>query len=116
MFANDDLHLMYAESLRHHSFGYALYHPCPSTVLTPGSIGYFDNVGEWNPMEFESFKTLVQGMKMGEIEHATWGPITTKEVTQIDLSGSASLYLPSPFSRVFVDLLQSPISSCFLFG
>ena len=96
MFDNNDLHEMYAESLRHHSFGYALYHPCPSTVLTPGSIGYFDNVGEWNPMEFDSFKALVAGMKMGEIEHATWGPITPKEVTQIDLSGSINLYPSRP--------------------
>jgi hypothetical protein len=97
MFGNNDLHEMYAESLRHHSFGYALYHPCPSTVLTPGSIGYFDNVGEWIPMEFDSFKALVAGMKMGEIEHAKCGPITTKQVTQVSLSASANLY-PSHFT------------------
>lgn len=100
MFENTDLHQMYAETLRHHSFGYALYHPCPSTVLTPGSIGYFDNVGEWNPMEFDSFKALVAGMKMGEIEHATWGPITTKEVTQVNLSGSANLYSSHPMYSI----------------
>lgn len=96
---------MYAEALRHHSFGYALYHPCPNTVLTPGSIGYFDNVGEWIPMEFDSFKALVAGMKLGEIEHAKCGPITTKQVTQVSLSGSANLYT----SHLTYPLSQPPL-------
>ena len=37
----------YAEQMRHHSYGHAIYEPASSADLRPGSCGYFDDSGGW---------------------------------------------------------------------
>ena len=38
----------YAEIMGNHPFGVALYRPLPTSILRPGSLGYFDEFGSWN--------------------------------------------------------------------
>ena len=44
------LERVYADQMRHHPYGYALYHPASTTTLRPGSVGFFDGLGFWNPI------------------------------------------------------------------
>ena len=40
----------YAERMKCHPFGFALYHPASSRILRPGSVGFFDSLGVWVPV------------------------------------------------------------------
>lgn len=50
MSSNEFLHKQYAAALAHHSEGHALYHPVSASILQPGSVGYFDFDGDWQPI------------------------------------------------------------------
>jgi hypothetical protein len=39
---------LYSEHMKHHSFGYALYHPTFNSELDVGACGFFDKSGNWN--------------------------------------------------------------------
>lgn len=41
---------VYAESMRNHSYGRALYEPESSLVLKPATCGYFSKTGTWTPL------------------------------------------------------------------
>lgn len=48
---NRSLHSIYVEQMAQHArFGHTLYEPPLSSDLTPGSVGYFDDSGSWNPI------------------------------------------------------------------
>ena len=40
----------YANQMKHHPYGYALFHPVSNRILKPGSVGYLDELGFWNPI------------------------------------------------------------------
>jgi hypothetical protein len=87
-----DFYVRYATALRHHSNGYALYHPWTSGTLKPGSIGYFNDIGDWCPMKFESFTALVESMKLAESPPGeNWGPLCSKEVKRISADTSGNM-------------------------
>jgi hypothetical protein len=44
------LDLAYANFMKNHPFGTALYTPQPYRLFHPGSVGYFDSNGSWNPI------------------------------------------------------------------
>lgn len=43
----DKAHKKFAKLLRHHSHGFALYHPVPAIEMKVGSLGMFDDNGHW---------------------------------------------------------------------
>ena len=42
------LHKSFSTLLKHHSRGFALYHPVPRAKLAVGSLGKFDDDGRWH--------------------------------------------------------------------
>lgn len=40
----------YGNHMKHHPYGYALFHPVSNGILKPGSVGYLDEFGFWNPI------------------------------------------------------------------
>ncbi|MCJ1246416.1 hypothetical protein MMC30_003623 [Trapelia coarctata] len=48
MASQESLNFVYAEQMKHHPQGYALYEPISTEVLKPGACGYFDRYGSWN--------------------------------------------------------------------
>ena len=40
----------YVDQMKHHPYGYALYHPVSTRDMRPGSVGFFDSLGVWNPI------------------------------------------------------------------
>ncbi len=40
----------YGNQMKHHPYGYALFHPVSNGILKPGSVGYLDELGFWNPI------------------------------------------------------------------
>jgi len=90
----------YAEIMGNHPFGVALYRPLPTSILRPGSLGYFDEFGSWNPIAHlaESDDLLAKGL--GELNNnlidiapsedgIKWGPKISSDTkaTKVDLSG-----------------------------
>jgi hypothetical protein len=105
---DSDLDKVYAKNMQHHPYGYALYKPMSSTILKPGSCGYFDSLGAWNPIaNLDDVQSLQKyGLqppkerleKAPPEENITWGPKVSQNVTEqrMDLSGGAryaNLYL-----------------------
>ena len=45
--------------MRKHPYGTALYNPLPARLFHPGSCGYFDSLGAWNPVTDLSLPTLL---------------------------------------------------------
>jgi hypothetical protein len=48
MAQHQSLNIVYAEQMKHHPQGYALYEPISTNLLKPGACGYFDDFGNWN--------------------------------------------------------------------
>ena|SRR5579859_343901 len=46
--AKNTVHKTYAELLKWHNKGFALWEPFSSPILTPGSVGFFDSKTRWN--------------------------------------------------------------------
>ncbi|KAK0744657.1 hypothetical protein B0T21DRAFT_325469 [Apiosordaria backusii] len=44
------LNKLYSEYMKHHAFGYALYHPTLNSAINIGACGYFDESDNWNPI------------------------------------------------------------------
>ena len=89
----------YARSLANHGYGHALYEPVSVQELSPGSCGYLNDEGAWNPILRLDDQGALQahGLSLCDLERAPqsireWGPKTSSNVKQrkIDLQGGAS--------------------------
>ena len=40
----------YADRMKCHPYGLALYHPASTRVLRPGCVGFFDSLRVWTPI------------------------------------------------------------------
>jgi len=98
----------YANIMKNHPYGIALYRPLPHSIFKPGACGYFDDFGTWNPIaHLESDETVLskRGLKAieDEVEKAPiedgirWGPMTSSNVRsrKIQLSGGVYVSLES---------------------
>jgi hypothetical protein len=81
------LDIEYADQMRSHPYGTALYNPQPHNIFHPGMVGYFDRAGNWNPIidlsklsdptSPTSTTTLRPPPTLPPLatpEHQTWGP------------------------------------------
>ncbi|KAJ6082737.1 hypothetical protein N7499_007611 [Penicillium canescens] len=81
------LDIEYADQMRSHPYGTALYNPQPHNIFHPGMVGYFDRDGNWNPIidlskqpdptSPTSTTTLKPPPTLPPLatpEHQTWGP------------------------------------------
>lgn len=96
---HNDLSQVYAENMIHHPYGYALYKPVSSSILKPGSCGYFDAQGAWNPIadltspaSLQKYGLSIPKEELERIpieENIAWGPKVSQRVTEmnLDLSG-----------------------------
>ena len=76
-----------------------MYKPVSNSILRPGSCGYFDTLGTWNPLVDLTSPSSLQkyGLsspkeeleRIPSEENAEWGPKVSRSVTEvnIDLSG-----------------------------
>ena len=90
---------VYADLMKAHPFGIAMYRPLPSSVFSPGSCGYFDNNGSWNLIaHLDNTESLLrkgleppaEDLEKAPVDNGiTWGPMISSNVksTKIDLSG-----------------------------
>ena len=46
-------HYIYAKALKNYSSGHALYHPVPAEQIRPGSLGTFDEDGNWQSLAYD---------------------------------------------------------------
>lgn len=86
------LERVYAEQMRHHPYGYALFHPASTSALQPGSVGFFNELGFWNPIaHLEDVPSLAKyGLKepTEPLERSApekirkWTPRTSSKVSQ----------------------------------
>lgn len=102
---NEDLQVIYADAMRHHPFGFALYHPCDKSVIQPGSCGYFNDTGDWNPITMvldsssdnddqSPFVKLEEKLQKEGPQLLRWGPKYSDHVTEHRLKGSITTYFP----------------------
>ena len=93
-----DLQQTYADAMRLHPFGFALYQPCDKIVLKPRSCGYFDTHGDWNPITHISasqdpfVKIEEEELQMGEPQILEWGPKCSSHVTEHRLAIAGIAY------------------------
>lgn len=91
----------YAEIMKNHPFGIALYHPLSRTMFRPGACGYFDSFGSWNPIlqldDPDSLSRLGLRPVQEELQKAPadesirWGPKTSEHTKAIKVSLSAGM-------------------------
>lgn len=83
------LHLKYAEQMAHHPFGHALYHPKSVQEIRPGLCGYFDRLGQWQPIVdlTKPDELLKKGFSLIELPerapkgpYMEWGPKTSTNI------------------------------------
>ncbi|KAF3013211.1 hypothetical protein E8E14_005134 [Neopestalotiopsis sp. 37M] len=88
---NSRLDRVFAELLRHHAYGWALFKKVTAEDMHPGSCGYFDSEGDWVQavdLTLPSHDLLSEGWEAPEdrIHHdrapvaLIWGPKTSGEV------------------------------------
>ena len=89
----------YAEIMENHPFGVALYRPLPTSILKPGSLGYFDEFGGWNLIAHLAEGPALHAKGLGKLEDEidiaplddgiTWGPKISSDTkaTKVALSG-----------------------------
>lgn len=97
----ESLNRLYAEQMKHHPQGYALYEPISTALLKPGACGYFDNFGSWNPIaQLDDSESLEQrGFRCPseELEEAKdrtniiWGPKCSMGVKAVKLELEAGI-------------------------
>ncbi|KAF4635737.1 hypothetical protein G7Y89_g2355 [Cudoniella acicularis] len=72
------LHDLYASQMVNHPYGYALYKPASTKVLRPGAVGYWNELGEWQPIAWlddpVSLKKLNLKVPEEELERARDDP------------------------------------------
>lgn len=97
----------YAAVMENHPFGVALYRPLPTSILRPGSLGYFDEFGAWNLIAHLAEGPSLLAKGLGELEGEIavappddgikWGPKISSgtKATKVELSGGIDLGLAS---------------------
>jgi hypothetical protein len=96
----------YRESMRKHPYGYALYEPESSNILTPGVCGYLTEDGQWTPLignnkridlgDAESLRlnglSPFEHLARAAPDKRTWGPKVSTRVTgaKVDFKADAS--------------------------
>ncbi|KAM0344801.1 hypothetical protein ACHAPU_007177 [Fusarium lateritium] len=115
------LDLKYAELMQAHPFGTALYLPVPSSEFQPGSIGYFDSTGAWNPIgNITTQSNLPPGLSpidettlnRAPADEQIWGPKLGTETRgrAVDLSAGVG-----SIPMLAASALPFDISACFRF-
>ncbi|WKT52379.1 hypothetical protein QSH57_002893 [Fusarium oxysporum f. sp. vasinfectum] len=115
------LDLKYAELMRAHPFGTALYLPIPSSQFQPGFIGYFDATGAWNPIgDLTSSSSLPPGLssidgttlKRAPSQKQMWGPKLGNETRGRAIDLSVGL---GAIPMLAAAALPFEVSACFRF-
>ncbi|KAF4439050.1 hypothetical protein FACUT_4404 [Fusarium acutatum] len=115
------LDLKYAELMRAHPFGTALYLPIPSSQFQPGFIGYFDSTGAWNPIgNLTSSPSLPSGLssidgttlKRAPSQKQIWGPKLGNETRGRAIDLSVGL---GAIPMLAAAALPFDVSACFRF-
>jgi hypothetical protein len=103
MTGTNELDQVYLTLMKHHPYGKAIYKPLSTSSFHPGIVGYFDSVGNWNPIadlsavEASSPATFTpppsDKLVRAPSEPQTWGPRLGTQTTcrEIGLHQSASL-------------------------
>jgi hypothetical protein len=110
MAQGDDLAKVYAENMAHHPYGYALYKPVLSSTLKPGSCGYFDTQGNWQPLVDLTSPNSLQKYGLSSPkeelesispeENISWGPKVSRRVTEVNLDISGGIRYVYPFRKL----------------
>ena len=91
----------YAYQLKHHPYGYALFHPVSNGIPKPGSVGYLDELGFWHPIaNLEDLESLsrhgltspsapLSRAKPSQIK--TWTPKLSSQVNQVSCGFSGGI-------------------------
>jgi hypothetical protein len=90
----EKVHILFQRLLSRNSFGNALYWPIDSTKIFPGSVGYFNENGQWKKLDIKinpDGRTSSEGNIAAE-DSGTYacGVITSSNVLNIDFDTSAS--------------------------
>ena len=89
----------YSRLLSNHGYGYAPYEPISTEVIKPGSCGYINNEGAWNPIITLNDTVSLEKHGIGpcQLEWAprssrSWGPKVSTAVKQrsVSLKGDVS--------------------------
>lgn len=103
MTGNNQLDEVYVTQMRYHGYGRAMYKPVSTSSFHPGTVGYFDKLGNWNPIADlsaidarwpETFTPPPSDkLVVAPVETQTWGPKTGKETKSrsIEFRESVSL-------------------------
>ena len=86
------LERVYVEQMRHHPYGFALFHPASTSALQPGSVGFFDELGFWHSIAHLEDPLSLKRHGLNSPEEAldrspaekikNWTPRTSTKVTQ----------------------------------
>jgi hypothetical protein len=106
MHGSHHLHLLYEKQLAaFHPYGVPLYKPASTRLMRPGSVGYFNSLGEWAPItQLDDPKSLKSGglkQPEEELERAEFKPITSwdrkysEKVEEKSVTGKAQVYVPT---------------------
>jgi hypothetical protein len=108
------LDIEYADQMRAHPYGTALYNPQPQKTFHPGMVGYFDKTGNWNPIidlsqpdPTSSMPTLQPPTTLPPLatpEHQTWGPKLGQKTHSHEISLEAGV------SQALLAAAGAPIS------
>jgi len=89
----------YADIMSNHPYGIALYRPLRQSIFNPGSCGYFDDNGTWNPIVHLEDREMLARKGLSEMEDEIekapidtgikWGPMISEntKATKVKLSG-----------------------------
>lgn len=98
------LNKVYAEEMRNHPYGYALYQPTSSSIIKPGVVGFFDKTGFWSPLadlnDEEGLKAAGLSPPSSKLVAApdqlsTWGVMTSKSTSGQNFEANPSIGLVS---------------------
>jgi len=59
----EDEHILYPQAFGHDSTGHPVINPPDTDFLKPGSIRYFNDIGEWMPLDIPSWSEFLTTMK-----------------------------------------------------
>jgi len=60
-----NLNIEYGDQMKHHPYGYALFHPVSNESLNPGSVGFLDELGFWHPIaNLEARESITAGANL----------------------------------------------------
>jgi hypothetical protein len=101
MASDNALDKIYAESMRNHPFGYALYQPTSTETAFPGACGFIDRRGTWrmlfNLNDEATVKQLGLLLPKDQLNFAPsnctirWGPKHAEHVDERSVDGNAGV-------------------------